>query len=43
MIGGDVADAIAGGLDRVHLDVGEQCENVGHIAKLFFQVFYGKV
>ena len=31
MVGGDVADAIARGLDAVHLDVGEQIENVGDV------------
>ena len=31
MVGGDVADAVAGGLDRVHLDAGELGENVGRV------------
>jgi hypothetical protein len=31
VIGGDVADAVAAGLDRVHLDFGEVGEDVGHV------------
>jgi hypothetical protein len=34
MIGRDVADAVSRGLDRVHLDIGEQVENVGDVAQL---------
>ena len=34
MIGGDVADAIAAGLDGVHLDVGQAVEDVGNVAQL---------
>jgi hypothetical protein len=32
---GDVADAVAAGLDGVHLDGGERVEDVGHIAQLW--------
>ncbi len=31
VIGGDVADAVAGGLDGVHLDLGQTIENVGDV------------
>jgi hypothetical protein len=34
MIGGDVADAVAAGLDRMHLDVGQRIENVGRVLEL---------
>jgi hypothetical protein len=34
MIGGDVADAVAAGLDRMHLDSREVREDIGHIDKL---------
>jgi hypothetical protein len=34
LVGGDVADAIARGLDGVHLDAGEVVEDVGHVAQL---------
>ena len=34
MVGGHIADAIAGGLDRVHLDVRESLQNVRHIDQL---------
>ena len=33
MIGCDIADAIAAGLDAMHLDIGQQAENVRHIAQ----------
>ncbi len=34
MIGRDIADAIAGGLDGVHLDIGEKVEDIGHVLEL---------
>ncbi len=34
MVGGDVADAIAARLDRVHFDTGEIGERVGHVDQL---------
>ena len=34
MVGGHVADAVAAGLDRVHLDVRQRLEDVGHVAQL---------
>ena len=34
MVRGDVADAVAAGLDRVHLDVGQRVEDVRHVAQL---------
>ena len=34
VVGGDVADAVAAGLDRVHLDVGEGVHHVRHVAEL---------
>jgi hypothetical protein len=34
MVGGDVADAIARGLDRVHLDFGEFRQKIGHAREL---------
>jgi len=33
MIGGDIADAIAGGLDAMHFDIGEQAENGRHVTQ----------
>ena len=34
MIGGDIADAIAAGLDGMHFDAGELGQNVGHVHQL---------
>ena len=34
MIGGDIADAVAGSLDGMHLDFGQGCENVGGVLEL---------
>ena len=34
MIGGDVANAIAGGLDAMHLHIGKFGENIGHVHQL---------
>ena len=34
MVGGDVADAVAAGLDRVHVDVGQRLEDVRHVPEL---------
>ncbi len=34
MIGGDIADAIAGGLDGVHLDFRQRLENIGRVDEL---------
>jgi hypothetical protein len=33
MVGGHVADAVAGGLDRVHLDLRQRLEHVRHVAQ----------
>ncbi len=33
-VGRDIADAIARGLDGVHLDIGQLVENVGHVLQL---------
>ena len=34
MIGGDVADAVARGLDGVHLDLGQRGQDVRHVLEL---------
>ena len=34
VVGGDVADAVAAGLDGVHLDRGQVGEDVGHLLQL---------
>jgi hypothetical protein len=34
MVGGHVADAVAAGLDRVHPDIGQRVQHVGHVAQL---------
>ena len=34
MVGGDVANAISGSLDGVHLDIGERLQNIWNVNQL---------